>query len=262
VTTSSSPDPASQSPLSRVFIGSSAEGLETARFLQSEIEKLVPCEATCWDQDVFTLSSFTLSKLLEVSKSCDFAILMASPDDSATRRGVSSHVPRDNVIFELGLFVSALGSDRTFLIVDQTIADLRLPSDLAGLTYGAFKTRQDGNVRASLNTPVLGIVERIRTKGLRTTATEPSTRADQNSRALESELELVCKAALAQGWKVRKKSATTLRLQDRKGRKHTLSLGRPTASRSDLRDFAKKLRAYGLRIDHSVRRPVSESVHG
>ena len=248
--------------LPRVFIGSSSEGLEAARFLQSELEKLSECEATCWDQDVFALSSLTLTALIDASQSYDFAVLVATPDDSTTRRGVSAPVPRDNVIFELGLFIGALGAERTFLIRNLTQKDLSLPSDLAGLTYGGFKARQDGNVRASLNDAVLGIVQRIRAHGVRTLDAQPSTRADQSSRALEAELELVCRAAIAQGWKVRTRSLTTLRLQDRKGRKHTLSLSRPSASRNELRTFVSELRAYGLRINRSVREPVPASVHG
>jgi hypothetical protein len=253
---------AEQSVLPRVFIGSSSEGLEAARFLQSELEKLSGCEATCWDQDVFALSSFTLNALIDASKTYDFAVLLATPDDSTARRGVSAPVPRDNVIFELGLFIGSMGAERTFLIRDLTQKDLSLPSDLAGLTYGGFKARQDGNMRASLNDAVLGIVHRIRAHGVRIPAKEPSTRADQNSRALEAELELLCRAAIAQGWQVRTRSLTTLRLQDRKGRKHTLSLSRPSTSRDDLRGFALELRAYGLRINRSVREPVPASVHG
>lgn len=246
----------------RVFIGSSSEGLNAARFLQSELEKRTPCEATCWDQDVFALSTFTLNTLIDASDTYDFAVLVATPDDATTKRGTTVPVPRDNVIFELGLFVGGLGADRTFLITDRSQSDLGLPSDLAGFTYGVFRTRQDGNVRASLNDAALGIVQKIRALGMRAAAAAVSTSAGRGSRALDAELDLVCKAALAQGWQIRTRSLTVLRLQDRKRRKHTISLGHPETTRVELRAFARELRSHGLRIDRSVRGPVEDSIHG
>lgn len=234
-----------------------------ARFLQSELEKLVQCEATCWDQDIFELSSFTLEALTNAAKSYDFAVLVATSDDSTTTRGKAIAVPRDNVIFELGLFVGAIGRDRTFLIADRTDDDLHLPSDLAGLTYGSYKTRQDGNIRAALNDAVLGISSRIRANGMRALSSDASGRfAPDPARALEEELDMVCRSALAQGWKVRTRTSTTIRLQDRTGRKHTLSIGQPTTSRTELRDFVRELRASGLRVNRSVRQPATKSVHG
>jgi hypothetical protein len=248
-------------PKPRVFIGSSSEVLLTARYLQSEIERLVDCEATCWDQDLFQISTYALETLSAATHHYDFAILVATPDDTTSRRGITAPTARDNVIFELGLFIGAIGRDRTFLVVDRSDPHMQLPSDIAGLTFGAFKSRQDGNTRAALNDPVLGISKTIREKGRRAAADQPATPADRNVMALETELQMICNAARAQGWKVKTLSSTTLRLQDRRGQKHTLSLTQPNASRAQLREFVKQLRAAGLRVNRSVRQPVSESVH-
>ena len=48
-------------PLVRVFLGSSSEGREVARNLQSEISG---CEIVRWDQNVFEPSGYTLDSLL------------------------------------------------------------------------------------------------------------------------------------------------------------------------------------------------------
>jgi hypothetical protein len=44
--------------------------------------------------------------------------------------------PRDNVIFEAGLFTAVLGAERTFYVVDK--GGTKIPSDWAGLGYTAF----------------------------------------------------------------------------------------------------------------------------
>lgn len=67
----------------------------------------------------------------------DFAILVFSPDDITNSRDKSTRSPRDNVIFELGLFMGRLGSQRTFVLYDRT-ADLKILSDLSGVTLAPY----------------------------------------------------------------------------------------------------------------------------
>ncbi|WP_409072591.1 TIR domain-containing protein [Mitsuaria sp. 7] len=49
--------------------------------------------------------------------------------------------PRDNVIFELGYFMSKLGRFRTFLLVPEmpNAESIKLPSDFKGLTPITYK---------------------------------------------------------------------------------------------------------------------------
>lgn len=246
-----------ESPV-RVFIGSSSEHFETARYLQSELEKFTGCEATCWDQDVFRLSTYALESLGAAAQQSDFAVLLATPDDTTSKRGRSAASPRDNVIFELGLFMGVLGRQRTFLVADRTDQNLHLPSDFNGLTYAWFKSRTDGNIRAALNNPVLEVAREIRALGARPAAVSSSTSCSTDEHALTRELDTLCENAAAQGWRVRTRSATTLRLQDRKGAKHTLSLSTPETTRVALREFVQHLRADGLRVNRSIRQPVGE----
>jgi Predicted nucleotide-binding protein containing TIR-like domain len=99
---------------SRTFIGSSSEGLEIARALQAEVDQY--CEPTIWSQNVFAPSGTTLGDLILASQNFDFAALILTPDDSVVSRGEQAMAARDNVIFELGLFLGALGSQRVFII--------------------------------------------------------------------------------------------------------------------------------------------------
>ncbi len=58
---------------------------------------------------------------------------------------------------------------------------------------------------------------------------------------------------------VKTDTATTLRLLTPRGKSYTLPKSKPKATRVELRRFVKELRAAGLRVNHSIRRPVDES---
>src|SRR5687767_13559681 len=118
-----------------VFIGSSSEGLETAKGAQANLE--YSCESQIWSQGLFGLSSGTLETLVRSLDKFDFAILVLTEDDITISRDQEQKSPRDNVIFELGLFIGGLGLDRTFIVVDRK-AKLKLPSDLGGITPATF----------------------------------------------------------------------------------------------------------------------------
>lgn len=66
-------------------------------------------------------------------KSSDFVIAIARLDDIIQTKDKELPTVRDNVIFELGLFMSVLGRDRTFLVVLRN-DNVVLPSDFKGLT--------------------------------------------------------------------------------------------------------------------------------
>src|SRR5437764_10324675 len=116
--------------LPSLFIGSSSEGLKIAEYLQQALEG--HCEATIWSQGIFGLSQGTLESLVAACKQFDFAALVLTPDDMVTKRGKRNRSARDNVLFELGLFMGSLGRERTFIVYcnDDKI-DLR--SHLAGM---------------------------------------------------------------------------------------------------------------------------------
>lgn len=133
----------------RLFIGSSTESLEVAYAAQQNLEDTA--EVTVWTQGIFKLSRSTLHSLIVALNNFDFALFVLAPDDLAKIRGSSVHTARDNVIFELGLFIGRLGPDRTFFIVPRGQEELHLPSDLLGIMPATFDpTRQDKNFQAAL----------------------------------------------------------------------------------------------------------------
>jgi predicted nucleotide-binding protein len=148
-----------------LFIGSSSEGLSIAHALQAELDE--ECEPVVWRQNVFGPTGTTFGTLVERAGKSDFAALILTPDDAAVIRGVENSIARDNVIFELSLFVGALGPERVFIIHPRN-QDLRLPSDLAGVTCLTYKSdRADHNLQAAIGPAATAIRARMVTLGKR-----------------------------------------------------------------------------------------------
>lgn len=127
----------------RVFIGSSTEGLKIAKKVKKNLnlrftQQGKPIDIFVWNEDVFKLSESGLESLINESKRADFAILIFTPDDKIKTRDEKAKVARDNIIFELGLFMGSLGRERTYALVDDRV---RLPSDLNGITIVFYKNR-------------------------------------------------------------------------------------------------------------------------
>ena len=132
----------------RMFIGSSVESLRTAFSVQEEVEHDI--ESTVWTQGIFEPSSTTMTSLLKAVKNFDMAVFVFAPDDVVRIRDEQFRVARDNVVFEMGLFVGAVGLEHVFFVIPRT-EGLRIPSDLLGVTPLSFDPeRSDGNLRASL----------------------------------------------------------------------------------------------------------------
>jgi len=131
----------------RVFIGSSTEGITIAEIIQLGLEHVVEC--TLWSQGVFGLSMGTLESLVNGVSKFDYGVLILTPDDLTTKRNATTNTPRDNVLFELGLFMGALGREHTFIVYGRD-DKLDLPTDLAGVTAATFARRADNNLEAAL----------------------------------------------------------------------------------------------------------------
>ncbi|WP_274428195.1 nucleotide-binding protein [Desulfosarcina sp. BuS5] len=132
-----------------LFIGSSKESLDIAYALQENLESVA--EVTVWDQGIFALSQPTISSLIKALDKSKFGAFILSPDDVTKIRGSEYQTARDNIVFELGLFIGRLSLERTFFVIPGNSMDMHLPTDLLGLTPTVFDAnRQDGNIRAAL----------------------------------------------------------------------------------------------------------------
>lgn len=121
----------------RVFIISSAEAREVARTVQNAFER-DPFTTVVWTDDVFKVAHYTLQSLEDQVDTCDFAIAITHADDVTESRGKRWPAPRDNVIFELGLFMGRLGKSRAILMEPRE-EGIKLPSDFAGITTVPYR---------------------------------------------------------------------------------------------------------------------------
>jgi len=134
----------------RVFIGSSKESVGIAYAIQTNLENIA--EISVWDQDIFALSEDNLKSLIKKIESYDAGIFVLAPDDKVSIRRKSYKVARDNVIFELGLFIGKHGIDKVFFVAPKVEQEMHIPTDLAGIIYAHYDNqRTDDNLIAALN---------------------------------------------------------------------------------------------------------------
>lgn len=167
-------------PRPRVFIGSSKEGLRIAEFIQLGLYDEV--EAVIWRQGVFGLSDITFESLEQAAREFDFAVLVLTPDDVRWKRGRQKSIPRDNLLFELGLFMGSMGRERTF-IVRPGDEPLDLPSDLVGIIAATYVARSAADLAAAMGPVCTQIKSTIRQSlGMPDPARPGSEPADEEPR--------------------------------------------------------------------------------
>jgi hypothetical protein len=132
-----------------LFIGSSNEGLAVAQALQELLHH--DMDPTVWCQGLFQPTASLLQKLVREARRYDIAVFVFAPDDDLVLRQQQYRAVRDNVVFEYGLFVGAIGLGRCFLVMPFDAADIRLPTDLLGTVPLTFNSsRADRNLVAAL----------------------------------------------------------------------------------------------------------------
>ena len=129
-----------------VFIGSSSEGREVARAIGEGLECCA--DTVMWDEDVFEFGRGYLEELMAELERHDFAVLVLTPDDVTESRGDSRKSPRDNVLFECGLFMGRLGRERAFIVCDRS-TEMKLPSDLAGVSLISYDGKRMADAPAT-----------------------------------------------------------------------------------------------------------------
>jgi len=132
----------------RIFLGSSGKQQKLLQGLTRGLEDVAHVEP--WTTS-FNPGTTTLERLLELAREVDFAAFVFAQDDWTTLSPPASDPsesgqasPRDNVVFEAGLFGAALGMRRTFILHAR---GAKLPSDLLGLTCVRYEAATAAEMR-------------------------------------------------------------------------------------------------------------------
>lgn len=123
----------------KLFIASSTEELrlaERAKTLLNDDFDVTIWNESIWDKSVFKINDNFLNSLLKATLRYDFGLILGTKDDKVKVRNKNKLQPRDNILFELGLFIGRLGTSRCAFLVEEKIG---IPSDLQGITMSYFK---------------------------------------------------------------------------------------------------------------------------
>jgi len=132
----------------RIFLGSSGKQAKLVQAITRGLEDVAHVDP--WTTS-FNPGTTTLERLVELAHEVDFAAFVFAQDDwtavnasapPSTESGQAS--PRDNVVFEAGLFGGVLGMRRTFILHAN---GAKLPTDLLGLTSVRYEGATAPEVR-------------------------------------------------------------------------------------------------------------------
>ncbi|MCL2847477.1 MAG: nucleotide-binding protein [Firmicutes bacterium] len=141
----------------KLFIGSTVEALKYAEALQSIL--VHDFEVTIWNQGVFTPGYSNLESLVSAIYGFDCAIFFFTCDDVVAKRDNIQNSVRDNILFEYGLFMGALGRDRVWFAYDLNDDVSNLPTDIAGVCPMPFHSHNK-NISSAVGVIATNIKQR------------------------------------------------------------------------------------------------------
>jgi hypothetical protein len=144
----------------RIFLGSSAAQKKLVQGLTRGLEDIAHIDP--WTTS-FNPGTTTLTRLVELTREVDFAAFVFARDDwtaagqpAAPPAGSGQASPRDNVVFEAGLFSSVLGLRRTFIL---HASGAKLPTDLLGLTCVRYSEATNAAEMRTINQKLRTAIE-------------------------------------------------------------------------------------------------------
>jgi hypothetical protein len=144
----------------RIFLGSSGAQKKLVESLTLGLQDVAQVDP--WTA-VFNPGTSTLARLVELTREVDFAAFVFARDDwtaanvpDAPPAGAGQASPRDNVVFEAGLFGGVLGMRRTFILHAR---EAKLPTDLLGLTCVRYEDASNAVEMEAINQKLLTAIE-------------------------------------------------------------------------------------------------------
>ena len=148
-----------------VFVASSSEQLPVVKVICANLKAAKTVELTPdpWDRDTFKSSATYIESLEDKLGTAEYAIFVLTPDDAAKIREQDYRIPRDNVLFEAGLFMGKLERKRCFLVHSANAhgkGGPKLPSDLLGVKTLTYPENSD-ELKLAVESACNSIIQRI-----------------------------------------------------------------------------------------------------
>jgi len=148
----------------RIFIGSSSENSRVVESLSKVLSKsrqtTFKINPAPWNKGVFKFSAAYIESLEKELNKADFAILELTPNDVTRIRNAKVKTPRDNVLFELGLFMGRLHRERCIMLYARDDKP-KLPTDLLGVKAATYDMSQSDDLESSLQPVAQQIVDHV-----------------------------------------------------------------------------------------------------
>lgn len=112
-----------------------------ARSIANDIHKFLTGHGVSvrdWEMN-FSPGPTILEELSQAARSCLGAVMLLTKDDELVG-STSVAAPRDNVIFEMGMFMEAKGRERVLVVLEE---GAKMPADIGGGIYLNLKDRND-----------------------------------------------------------------------------------------------------------------------
>lgn len=120
----------------KIFIASSGKNIAIAKAFKEQLKKCA--QVSVWDEEFNQSNNESyLDTLIQLKDEFEYAIFIWANDDILLNDEDSIYAPRDNVVFESGLFMGALGASKVFIAYDDTIP-IKKPSDFLGINLIRF----------------------------------------------------------------------------------------------------------------------------
>jgi len=144
----------------RIFLGSSGKQGKLLQALTRGLRDIADVDP--WSAS-FNPGVSTLERLLELTREVDFAVFIFAEDDwtsvapGTTEDSMAGQAsPRDNVVFEAGMFGGVLGMRRTFILHAN---GAKLPTDLLGLTLVRYSSEASAAEMRTINHKIRAAIE-------------------------------------------------------------------------------------------------------
>jgi hypothetical protein len=120
-----------------VFLAYSSNARATAKDVQTFLSER---GVSVLDWEIhFSPGAAILDELVQASRRCLGAIMLLTKDDNIIGEETYA-APRDNVIFEMGLFMEGKGRERVLVVREE---GAKMPADIGGGIYLSLKDRND-----------------------------------------------------------------------------------------------------------------------